>query len=128
MKSLTDQLYESMNVYESKEEKYFRFTFGSLDKADETIKSIEDVASKNGIYSEKVDKGIKIKLNDSNYDKADSIQDIVQQYVQKMQDDDKANQDDVKKLADVLDDMTEYLDADDDDKNDEKDDNSKEGE
>lgn len=125
MKSLTDQLYESMNVYESKEEKYFRFTFGSLDKADETIKSIEDVASKNGIYSEKVDKGIKIKLNDSNYDKADSIQDIVQQYVQKMQDDDKANQDDVKKLADVLDDMSEYLDADD---NDDKDDDSKEGE
>lgn len=125
MKSLTDQLYESMNVYESKEEKYFRFTFGSLDKADETIKSIEDVASKNGIYSEKVDKGIKIKLNDSNYDKADSIQDIVQQYVQKMQDDDKANQDDVKKLADVLDDMSEYLDADDDD---DKDDDSKEGE
>lgn len=126
MKSLTDQLYESMNVYESKEEKYFRFTFGSLDKADETIKSIEDVASKNGIYSEKVDKGIKIKLNDSNYDKADSIQDIVQQYVQKMQDDDKANQDDVKKLADVLDDMSEYLDADNDD--DDKDDDNKEGE
>lgn len=122
MKSLTDQLYESMNVYESKEEKYFRFVFGSLDKADETIKSIEDVASKNGIYTEKIDKGIKIKLNDSNYDKADSIQDIVQQYVEKMQDDDKADQDEVKKLADVLNDMSEYLDADD------KSDDTEEGE
>lgn len=123
MKSLTQQLYESMNiVHESKEEKYFRFSFGSLDKADETIKSIEDIASKNGIYTEKIDKGIKIKLNDSNYEKVDSIQDIVQQYVQKMQDDDKANQDEVKKLADVLNDMNEYLDADDDD------DDNKEGE
>ena len=112
MKSLVETLNESLNINESKE-KMLRFTFGDLEHADETIKSIEDLANKNSVYSEKVDGGIKIKVNDSNRDKLDSIQDVLQQYVQKMQDDDKANQDDVKSLADQLGKLSDFIDSED---------------
>lgn len=120
MKSLVETLNESLNINESKE-KMLRFEFGDLDHADETIKSIEDLSNKNGIYSEKVDKGIKIKVDDSNKDKLDSIQDVLQQYVQKMQDDDKANQDDVKSLANQLDKLSDFIESEDDDKEDKED-------
>lgn len=122
MKSLVETLNESLNINESKE-KMLRFEFGDLDHADETIKSIEDLSNKNGIYSEKVDKGIKIKVNDSNKDKLDSIQDVLQQYVQKMQDDDKANQDDVKSLANQLDKLSDFIESEDDDDKEDKGDN-----
>ena len=112
MKSLVETLNESLNINESKE-KMLRFTFGDLEYADETIKSIEDLANKNSVYSEKIDGGIKIKVNDSNKDKLDSIQDVLQQYVQKMQDDDKADQDDVKSLADQLGKLSDFIDSED---------------
>lgn len=120
MKSLVETLNESLNINESKE-KMLRFEFGDLDHADETIKSIEDLANKNSVYSEKIDGGIKIKAKDSNKDKLDSIQDVLQQYVQKMQDDDKANQDDVKSLADQLNKLSDFIESEDDDKEDKED-------
>lgn len=120
MKSLVETLNESLNINESKE-KMLRFEFGDLDHADETIKSIEDLANKNSVYSEKIDGGIKIKANDSNKDKLDSIQDVLQQYVQKMRDDDKANQDDVKSLADQLNKLSDFIESEDDDKEDKED-------
>ena len=118
MKSLVETLNESLNINESKE-KMLRFTFGDLEHADETIKSIEDLANKNSVYSEKIDGGIKIKVNDSNKDKLDSIQDVLQQYVQKMQDDGKADQDEVKSLADQLGKLSDFIDS--EDEEDEKD-------
>ena len=112
MKSLVETLNESLNINESNE-KMLRFEFGDLEHADDTIKSIEDIANKNSVYSEKIDGGIKIKVNDSNRDKLDSIQDVLQQYVQKMQDDDKADQDDVKSLADQLGKLSDFIDSED---------------
>lgn len=117
MKSLVETLNESLNINESKET-MLRFEFGDLEHADETIKSIEDLANKNSVYSEKIDGGIKIKVDDSNKDKLDSIQDVLQQYVQKMQDDDKADQDDVKSLANQLNKLSDFIESEDDDKED----------
>lgn len=124
MKSLVETLNESLNINESKE-KVLRFEFGDLEHADETIKSIEDLANKNSVYSEKIDGGIKIKVNDSNKDKLDSIQDVLQQYVQKMQDDYKADQDDVKSLANQLDKLSDFIDSEDEE---DKEDNKKDKE
>jgi len=118
MKSLSETLNEALQVNESSD-KYLRFTFGDLGHADETIKSIEDLGSKNDIYTEKIDGGIKIKVNDSNRDKAEFIQDVLQQYVQKMQDDEKADQDKVKALADQLNKLSDFIDDEDDEDNDE---------
>lgn len=117
MKSLTEVLNESLNINESKE-KMLRFEFGDLEHADETIKTIEDLANKNSVYTEKINGGIKIKANDSNKDKLDSIQDVLQQYVQKMQDDDKANQDDVESLANQLNKLSDFIDSEDEDQDD----------
>lgn len=125
MKALTECLEIALN---ESSEKYFRFTFGDLEHKDDTIKSIEDLGSKNGIYTEKVDNGVKIKLTDSNKDKVDSIQDVLQQYVDKMQNDDKADQDTVKKLADQVNSLNDYLDADDDDTDDDTDNKEDQGE
>lgn len=111
MKSLFECLRESIMSESSYD--MIRFEFGDLDKKDETIKSIEDLASKNGIYSEKIDNGVKIKLTTNSKDKLDSIQDVLQQYVDKMQDDDKANESDVTKLASQLDKLSEFIDSDD---------------
>lgn len=118
MKSLAEALNESLNINESKE-KMLRFEFGDLEHADDTIKSIEDIASNNGIYSEKVDKGIKIKVNDNNRDKLDSIQDVLQQFVDKVQNDDKADESDVKTIADQLNKLNDFIDDEDTDDEDE---------
>ena len=124
MKNLSDYIYESMvNESSSKE---LRFEFGDLDKKDETIKSIEDLGSKNGIYTEKVNNGIKIKVTDDNKDSLDSIQDVLQSYIEKMQDDDEANEGDVKKLADQINKLNDFIDE--EPEEDEDGDNSDEGE
>ena len=114
MKSLVEILNEAMQINESNE-KMIRITPSDLEHADETIKSIEDLASKNSIYTEKVDGGIKIKCDDSNRDKLESIQDVLQQYVQKMQNDDKADQSKVEALAKQLSSLTSFIDEDDED-------------
>lgn len=123
MKSLAEALNESLNINESKE-KMLRFEFGDLEHADDTVKSIEDLASKNGIYSEKVDKGIKIKVNDNNRDKLESIQDVLQQFVDKVQNDDKSDESDVKTIASQLNKLSDFIDDEDsdDDENETKED------
>lgn len=127
MKNLSDYIYESMvNESSSKE---LRFEFGDLDKKDETIKSIEDLGSKNGIYTEKINNGIKIKVTDDNRDSLDSIQDVLQSYIEKMQDDDEANEGDVKKLADQINKLNDFIDEEPEEDEDNKDnDTSDEGE
>lgn len=128
MRNLTDYIYESMvNESSSKE---FRFEFGDLDKKDETIESIEKLASNKGIYSEKIGNGIKIKGTDENRDKLDGIQDVIQGYVQIMQDKDDADQNAVKKLADQLNKLSEFIDEEpeEEEKKDDEDDDDNEGE
>lgn len=129
MKNLVELLNESL-IAES--EQMLRFEFGDLEHADETIKSIEDISNKNDIYSEKISDGIKIKVNDSNRDKLYSIQDILQQYVQKMQDNDKVDENKVKKLADQLNKLNDFIDNEDDEddenEDEDKDKNKSDGE
>lgn len=127
MKNLSDYIYESMMNESSSTE--LRFEFGDLDKKDETIKSIEDLGSKNDIYTEKINDGIKIKVTDDNCDSLDGIQDVLQSYVEKMQDDDKADEGTVKKLADQVNKLADFIDAaSDEDEDDKDDDTSDEGE
>jgi vacuolar-type H+-ATPase subunit I/STV1 len=123
MKNLSDYIYESI-VNESLS-KVLRFEFGDLDKKDETIKSIENLGSKNGIYTEKINNGIKIKVTDDNRDSLGGIQDVLQSYIEKMQDDDKANEGDVKKLADQINKLNDFIDEPEED---EDEDTSNEGE
>lgn len=105
MKSLTEYI---KSVNEAKSSKMFRFVFGDLANAAETISSIESLASKAGIYTEKIDGGIKIKQVD-NKDAFTSIKDTLQSYVDGLEGDEKADQNKVQALADQLNKLSSWL-------------------
>lgn len=105
MKSLTEYI---KSVNEAKSSKMFRFVFGDLANAAETISSIESLASKAGIYTEKIDGGIKIKQVD-NKDAFASIKDTLQSYVDGLKGDEKADQNAVQTLADQVNKLSSWL-------------------
>lgn len=118
MKNLTDYIIEAS----SSEQKYFRFEFDDLEKADEFISSIEKIASEKDIYTEKISGGIKIKVNPSDVDKVDGIQDVLQQCLDHVSEKDKEKSA-YNKLADQLNVFNDWIDEqssrdDDDDKSD----------
>lgn len=108
MKSLVEFIRESI-ICES-EEKELRFTFSDLKDSDERLDSVKKAAESKGIYVEKVDGGLKMKAKPSDVDKWDGVQDILQQYVQSLQDDEEADQDKVKKLADQVNTLNDWID------------------
>lgn len=132
MKSLVEYITEAS----TSDQKYFRFEFGDLEKADEFISSIEKCADEKDIYNEKVSGGIKIKVNPSDVDKVDAIQDILQQCLDHASEKDKEKSA-YSKLGDQVNAFNDWIDEqssrDDDDKKDneknednDKDDDNKE--
>ena len=105
MKSLTEYI---KSVNEAKSSKMFRFVFGDLANAAETISSIESLASNAGIYTEKIDCGIKIKQVDTK-DAFASIKDTLQSYVDGLEGDEKADQNAVQALADQVNKLSSWL-------------------
>lgn len=129
MKSLVEFLHTNMTaevVNESKE-KYIRFTPGDLKNAQETIDSLRSLADKAGIYNEKTDNGIKFKAKEENKDKFDSIKDVIQQYVQSLQDDEEADKSKVEAIASQLNKLTSWIESEEpkDEPKDDDDDKSK---
>lgn len=132
MKSLVEYITEAS----TSGQKYFRFEFGDLEKSDEFISSIEKCANEKDIYNEKVSGGIKIKVNPSDVDKVDPIQDILQQCLDHASEKDKEKSA-YSKLGDQVNAFNDWIDEqssrDDDDKKDneknednDKDDDNKE--
>ena len=124
MKNLTDYIIEASSF----DQKYFRFEFDDLEKADEFISSIEKIASEKDIYTEKISGGIKIQVNPSDVDKVDGIQDVIQQCIEGASTNDKEKLV-YKKLADQLNAFNDWIDehsSRDDDADDKKDDESDE--
>ena len=123
MKNLTDYIIEAS----SSDQKYFRFEFDDLEKADEFISSIEKIASEKDIYTEKISGGIKIKVNPSDVDKVDGIQDVLQQCLDHASEKDKEKSA-YNKLADQLNLFNDWIDEQSsrDDDDDKKDDESEE--
>lgn len=119
MKNLTDYIIEAS----SSDQKYFRFGFDDLEKADEFISSIEKIASEKDIYTEKISGGIKIKVNPFDVDKVDGIQDVIQQCIEGASTNDKEKPV-YKKLSDQFNAFNDWIDEqssrddDDDDKSD----------
>ena len=120
MKNLTDYIIEASSL----DQKYFRFEFDDLEKADEFISSIEKIASEKDIYTEKISGGIKIKVTPSDVDKIDGIQDVIQQCIEHASEKDKEKSA-YNKLADQLNAFNDWIDEqssrDDDKKDDESD-------
>ena len=120
MKNLTDYIIEASSL----DQKYFRFEFDDLEKADEFISSIEKIASEKDIYTEKISGGIKIKVTPSDVDKIDGIQDVIQQCIEHASEKDKEKSA-YNKLADQFNAFNDWIDEqssrDDDKKDDESD-------
>lgn len=126
MKNLTDYIIEAS----SSDQKYFRFEFGDLEKADEFISSIEKIASEKNIYCEKISGGIKIKVNPSDFDKVDGIQDVLQQCLDGASEKDKEKSA-YNKLSDQANAFNDWIDEQssrDDDNDDKKEDDDKKDE
>lgn len=124
MKNLTDYIIEASSA----DQKYFRFEFGDLEKADEFISSIEKIASEKDIYNEKISGGIKVKVNPSDVDKVDGIQDVIQKCLDGASEKDKEKSA-YNKLADQANAFNDWIDEqssrnDDDDDKKEDDDKS----
>lgn len=115
MKNLVEYLHENIKsaetVVEAKE-KEIRFTPGDLENASETIDSLKSLADKAGIYTEKVDGGIKFKGTPNNKEKFSSIQDVMQQYVDGLQNNEKVDQSKVEALASQVNKLNDWLDDD----------------
>ena len=105
MKSLKEFLFES-----SKDSKNFVFDFKDLENGEETIKSLGDVY---GCTADTEGKKVTIEVNADNASKLDTAQDILQQYVQKLQNSSKRASDEqyaqkIKKFAEKV---NEFVDA-----------------
>ena len=109
MKKLTEYLNEHFETVQESKEKEIRFTPGDLENAKETIDSLKSLAQKAGIYAETIDGGIKFKGKDDNKDKFASIQDVIQQYVDGLQNNEKIDQSKVEKLADQMNKLNDWL-------------------
>ena len=121
MKNLTDYIIEAS----SSEQKYFRFEFGDLEKADEFISSIEKIASEKDIYSEKISGGIKIKVNPSDVDKVDGIQDVLQKRLDGASEKEKSAYNKLADQANAFNDWIDEQSSRDDENDDKKEDDDK---
>lgn len=77
MKSLINYIKESC-VLESEEVKIVKFNFNGIDNSEELLKSLESYD-----YVTVDDKEVKISISKDNYTKLDSVQDILQQSIEK---------------------------------------------
>ena len=77
MKSLINYIKESC-VLESEEAKIVKFNFNGIDNSEELLKSLESYD-----YVTVDDNEVKISISKDNYDKLDSVQDILQQSIEK---------------------------------------------
>lgn len=109
MKSLAESLISSLYEGESGE-KILRFEFGNLENKDEIIQSILVLSQNNGIYCEKIDNGIKIKVNDSNRGNLTGIQDVLQQYVDNLMNSEDVNQTDLSRISAQTNELNEFID------------------
>ncbi len=75
MKSLTDFITERAHLNESSSSKTITFNFKGLENEEETLKSLEEQS-----YCTVDDKKLTITVSADNYDKLDTVQDILQQY------------------------------------------------
>lgn len=88
MKSLKEFIIEKLSAKNEQinEEKYsfIRFEIAKLKNSDELIGSIEKIGERDGFYTEKIDNGIKIKINaDSN---VESLLEILNEFINAYED------------------------------------------
>lgn len=114
MKDLKNYILEkSDEKHEVPASKSFSFDFSGLSDAEDTIKSLEDLASKHGVTLSK--DGDKVSVTVTKDTDIEAIQDVLQQYSQSLRSEQKNSSDEqyaqkTKKFASTVGDMNDYLD------------------
>ena len=75
MKSLLNYINESENS------QFFRFIFKGIDNKEQIIKSLETIGSQTGVYTERIDNGIKLKLTSDNKQSAIKFIDAITEFI-----------------------------------------------
>lgn len=124
MKHLQDYIVEQAQVNEAVTEKKITFNFKDLENAEETIKSLE---GKEGVEVEE-DK-LTVTVSSDTVDKLDTVQDILQQFCDKIRNSQKRSSDEsyAQKTVKFADKVNELNDAIDEIKNPEEDDENNNG-
>lgn len=134
MKHLNEYINEKMEidftpVHESKE-KWFRFNLDGFDDGYNTLKSI---AEERKLYNEPIDGGIKIKVKEGQEVELPAVIEAIQDFVNSKAEDENA-QDTVARLNGYIEEMKNYIDEKDEEKEEtakkeaEEKENSEEGE
>lgn len=116
MKHLTEYINEKMEidftpVMESSE-RWFRLNLDGFDGGYDMLKSIAD---RRDLYNEPIDGGIKIKVKDGQEVELHAIIEAIQDFVNSKSEDEKA-QDTVARLNGYIDEMKEFIDEKDEEK------------
>lgn len=96
-------------ITESSDSQFFRFIFKGWDDKDKIVKSIESVGSQTGVYTERIDYGIKIKLTDENKSKAEKFIDVINSNIESKEDSEV-----LEKIKNELNKMKEFSEKEDD--------------
>lgn len=134
MKHLNEYINEKMEIdftpiHESKE-KWFRFNLDGFDDGYNTLKSI---AEERKLYNEPIDGGIKIKVKEGQEVELPAVIEAIQDFVNSKAEDENA-QDTVARLNGYIEEMKNYIDEKDEEKEEtakkeaEEKENSEEGE
>lgn len=118
MKSLVQFIREAQEASDSS--KSFTFNFKDLENGKETIESLVDMANDKGIDVESTEDSITLKLTKemcaNERDKVDGIQDVLQQFSDKIRSDSKNASSEsyaqfTKKFADTVSSMVSFIDS-----------------
>lgn len=93
-------------IKEAKERQEVRIEISGAKGADEVLDSIKSTCDKAGIYSEKIDNGIKFALQGDDVEKYKSLQELLQNYESSIKDDGLA-----KKFNKNLDKLTNWINS-----------------
>lgn len=95
-------------INESSDSQFFRFVFKGIDDKDQIIKSIETVGNQTGIYTERIDNGIKVKLTTDNKSNASNFIDVINGFIEN-----KEESDIINSIKDTISKMQEFSEAED---------------
>lgn len=93
----------------SSNEAWFTFNFKGIKDSD-IVKSISNVAYKQGVYSETVLDGIKLKLTSENAAKANKISELINDFINSHQNDEDVNKDTINSLMKTVSKFDSYID------------------
>lgn len=115
MKSLVEFIKEGASESSVASSKKISFNFTGFEGAEDTIKSVKEIAEKDGIDVEVEDSKVSVTINKDNTDAAEGVFELLQNYIQLRGKDQKRSSDEqyaqkCQKLEKTLNDWREYVD------------------